>query len=85
MKTKWHRETIEALGMIAPKKRIVNKLNAVAAHSDDPRLQKMAEVLIKEILSAISNTQGMAPVDMKNGVPSAKAAIEYCSSQIHSE
>lgn len=79
MNTKWHRETIEALGMMAKRPRIVNKLNAVVAHSDDPELRKLAEKLIGEILAASSNTEAMAPKEMKNGVPTAKKATEYCN------
>ncbi len=85
MNTKWHRETIEALGMMAKKPRIVNKLNAVVAHSDDPELRKLAEKLIKEILAASSNTEAIAPGQMINGVPTAKKAIAYCNSLAHRE
>jgi len=75
---KWYRQTIEALGMYASKERIVNKLNEVAAQSDDQKLRDMANKLIGEILSANSNTKSVAPKDMKNGVPSAKNVINYC-------
>lgn len=80
METKWHRETVEALGMHAKKPRILNKLNAVATHSDDQRLRKLAESLISEILSTSTNTEVMAPKDMVNGVPSARKTLEYCKS-----
>jgi hypothetical protein len=76
--TKWYRETIEALGMLAPKARIINKLNKVAAHSDDAQLREMARTLIKEISSATANTTSIAPQNMKNAVPSAKQVIAYC-------
>lgn len=80
MNTKWHRETIEALGMMAKKPRIVNKLNSVVAHSDDPKLRILAEKLIGEILAASSNTEAMAPKKMVNGVPTANEALQYCNS-----
>ncbi len=79
MNTKWHRETIEALGMMTKRSRIVNKLNGVVARSDDPELRKLAERLIGEILAAGTNTEGMAPKEMKIGVPTAKKALEYCN------
>lgn len=85
MNTKWHREMIEALGMMAKKSRIVNKLNAVVAHSDDPELRKLAEKLIKEILDTSSNTETIAPKQMSNGVPTAKNALEYCKSLAYRE
>ena len=85
MNTKWHKETIEALGMLAPKKRIVNKLNAVVSHSDDKRLIEFAAVLINEILAANSNTEVMRPREMKNGVPTASKAIAYCKSLAYSD
>ncbi len=80
MNTKWHREVIEALGMRATKPRILNKLNVVFAHSDDPKLRKLAEVLIKEIRAASSNTEAASPKELCNGVPTAKEALEYCES-----
>ncbi|RTL03938.1 MAG: hypothetical protein EKK65_02700 [Lysobacterales bacterium] len=80
MNTKWHRETIEAIGMMAKKSRIVNKLNAVVAHSDDPELRMLAEKLINEILAANSNTEAIAPKQLKNSVPTAQKALEYCNS-----
>jgi hypothetical protein len=85
MNTKWHRETIEALGMMSKKPSIVNKLNAVVAHSDDPELRKLAEKLIKEILATSSNTESCAPKEMSNGVPTASKALEYCNSLAYRE
>ena len=83
MNTKWHLKTIEALGMLASKSRIVNKLNAVSAHSDDPQLRALAENLIDEIRSASTNTEAMPPKQMKNGVPTAEKAIKYCESKAY--
>lgn len=80
MNIKWHRVVIEALGMRATKPRILNKLNEVFAHSDDPKLRKFAEVLSKEILAANSNTEAVSPKELCNGVPTAKDALEYCKS-----
>ena len=79
----WYRETIEALGMMATKRQIVNKLNAVAAHSDDPELRKLVEQLISEILSAGSNTTANAPKNMKIGVPTAQKALRYCQERAY--
>lgn len=71
--------------MMAKKPRIANKLNAVVAHSDDPELRKLAEKLIKEILTTSSNTEVSAPKQMSNGVPTAKKALEYCNSLAYQE
>lgn len=85
MNTKWHREMIEALGMMAKKSRIVNKLNAVVAHSDDPELRKLAEKLIGEIRATSSNTEASAPKEMRIGVPTAKKTLDYCNSLAYRE
>lgn len=69
--------------MQAPKAHIVNKLNAVAAHSDDSELRKFAENLIDEIRSSSTNTEAMPPKQMKNGVPTADKAIEYFKSKAY--
>ncbi|WP_139326374.1 hypothetical protein [Azonexus hydrophilus] len=79
----WYRETIEALGMMAPRARIVNKLNTVAAQSDDHELRKLAEQLISEIMAAESNTTSIAPKNMKNGVPSGRKALKYCQDRAY--
>jgi len=80
MNIKWHKEVLEALGMMAGKDRIVNKLNSAASKSDDPQLREIASSLISEVKAASSNTKVFPPRDLKNGVPSAKKAIMYCES-----
>lgn len=85
MNKKWHKEVMEALGMMASKARIVNKLNAAAVKSDDPKLRIYAEKLITEIQTANSNTESRRPKDMLNSVPKAKKVISYCESIVFSE
>lgn len=80
MNTRWHKEILEALGMMARKDRIVNKLNAAFAKSDDPKLRDLASTLISEVKAASSNTKAFSPIDLRNGVPTAQAAAEYCRS-----
>jgi len=80
MDTRWHKEVLEALGMMATKGRIVNKLNAAYAKSDDPKLRDLASTLIKEVKAAGSNTKVFSPIDLRNGVPTAQAAKKYCES-----
>lgn len=69
--------------MMAPKARIVNKLNAVAAQSDDHELRKLAEQLIDEIMAASSNTASIAPRNMKNAVPTGQIALKYCQDRAY--
>lgn len=78
MNVKWYRQTIEALGMRASRDRIINKLNEVYAQSDDQNLRNIVNILIEEILSTNANMKAMAPKEMKNAVPSAIRAINYC-------
>lgn len=84
MSKNWYRETIEALGMQAAKNRIINKLNAVHAYSEDASLRGMTARLISELNSASSNTQAFSPIQMRNGVPSAKSVLEYCEARAYS-
>lgn len=85
MNTKWHRETIEALGMHANKSSILNKLNAAYAHSDDMKLRSLVEPIIEEISSLQSNTKSIAPKDMIIGVPSAQKTLEYCHAMAYKQ
>lgn len=80
MNIRWHKEVLYALGMMASKSRIVNKLNAAYAKSDDPKLRDLASRLISEVKAASSNTKVFPPIDLKNGVPTASLAAKYCES-----
>ena len=78
MNTKWHRETIEALGMMASLDRVVNKLNAVLAHSDDPKLRRMAETLIQELRRSTTSPKVAPAREQKIAVPTASVVLQYC-------
>lgn len=80
MNTRWHKEVLEALGMMAAKARIVNKLNAAYATSDDPELRDLTSALISEVKTANSNTKAFSLLDLRNGVSTAQAAEMYCKS-----
>lgn len=82
MNSKWHKEVLEALGMMATKDRIVNKLNAAYAKSDDPKLRDLAKVLISEVKATSSNTEAFPLIDLKNSVPTAQLVQKYCNSII---
>ena len=80
MNTRWHKEVLEALAMMASKARVINKLNAANAKSDDPKLRDLTSTLISEVKAANSNTKVFSPLDLRNGVPTAQAAERYCKS-----
>lgn len=85
MNTKYHKEVLEALGMMATKDRIVNKLNSAYSKSDDPKLREFASTLINEVKAASSNTKAFSLKDLKNGVPTALASEKYCKSVVFGE
>jgi hypothetical protein len=77
MPTNYYRHAIEALGMRSKVQTVVNKLNMVAAHSEDAELQKLAEKVIHE-LTFTSTDPTVTPVKEMNSVPTGKKLLSYC-------
>ncbi len=78
MNTIYHQEVLEALGMLASKQTICNKLSKAYAKTDDQLLRDMIPSLLSEIKSTSVNTRVMTPKDCKRGIPSATKAVSYC-------
>lgn len=77
----WYKETIEALGMYGSRERILNKLNAVYAHSDDEMLREKVGTVMEQIKS--SGDQYNAPKELTHGVQDVKGLMEYCQSKAY--
>ena len=85
---KWYREAIEAIEALhiqSPENRIINKLAAVHAHSDDPKAREYAKQVIEEIKTAQGNTKTQSCVEMKRGVPTARRLLAHCRARAYQE
>jgi len=78
METKWHRETIEALGMYGKKTSIINKLNKAYAHTEDKKLRDLIKNVQTELLYTSNSTDTLPVKDMRVGVPTARVLYKYC-------
>ena len=77
-----HQEVLEAMGMLASKSAICNKLNRVYVRTDDPEFRTLILRVISEIQTTSNNTRVQSPKNMKNGVPSSMKLVRYCESSL---
>lgn len=80
--TNWYREALEAVGMLGRRKAIRNRLNAVAAHSDDAALRTLATEVIREFDYAGLNTDHTSLLD-SNSVNTDKL-VTHCQERAYS-
>lgn len=77
----WYKETLEALGMRGRRASILNKLNRVVAHSNDPKLREMVGEVVERVDGSSVNTDH-TPIRKMKAV-NASALQEYCEARAY--
>ncbi|WP_339073892.1 hypothetical protein [Teredinibacter turnerae] len=82
MDNKWHKEALEAVGTLAKKASILNKLNKAYVHSEDVKLRELIQLVQTELERTSNNPSVMPIAQMRNGVPTASKLLAYCESVV---
>lgn len=81
MRKNWYKLALEAVGMCGRRAAIHNRLNAIVAHSDDPKLRQLVVDAMRAFDATSTNPQVLSMRDMR-GVPTQELEA-YCRARAY--
>lgn len=81
MPSNYYRLAIEALGMRSRKSTVINRLNHVAAHAEDAKLQELCSQVIRELEAATTDPTVVAVGNMQS-IKTPNELKSYCDQKI---